>query len=220
MAKQIKLTDVPPEYKIYSLLVDSKDMDRKKLPVDIDFKTGLSVNLYKEVTMEDGAPVYKKYYTAAVMNENGSIAYSNPVVRIDYTFERDSISLAKSCTQKFRWYDTNDNLSEEYKEVKDYFNASESMDEAEQRRSNIISDLKVKTIGLLMYTEQLSQAAAAELGRSFLAAYKVEIYNYIDEANTGFMDAVENASADIYPWLENMTSYNITIRQFILNGLS
>lgn len=218
--KNIKLTDAPPEYKIYHLLPYVYMGDKGKLPVDIDFKTGLSIGLYKEVIMDGGAPVYKKYYTGATSDEAGFITYSGPVVKIEYTFERDDLSLAKSCTQRFYWYDTNGNLSVCYKEIRDFFNTAESIAEAEQRRGNVIADLKIKVIGLLMYTEGISQPAAAELGRPFLAAHKADIYNYIDEANTGFSDAVGAASAETYPWLDNMTPYGVTIRQFIINGVS
>ena len=207
------------KYKIYDY-VAGDSFDRERLPVDIDFKTGLTQDLFKEVTMSGGAPVYKKYYSGAVMNQDGSITYSNPIVKIDYTFERDAISLAKSCTQKIYWYDTTGAPSVQYKEVKDFFSYAESIAEAELRRSNIINDLKVKTIGLLMITEEITQADAAELGRVFLAAHKVEIYNYIDEANSAFYDAVTAASGVTYPWLDNMTPYSVTIRQFILNGIS
>lgn len=220
---KIKLTDAPIEYKIYSLLAADaklKRIDRGILPVDIDFKTGLSVDLFEEVHMSHGAPVYKQFYTDATSDENGVITYSNPIVRIDYTFDRDSISLAKSCTQEFRWYDTNNNLSVECKTIKDFYNTVEAMAETELRRRNVINDLKVKTIGLLMYTRQLSQADAAQTGRGFLAAYKAEIYNYIDEANTGFADAVTSAPVNDYPWLDDMTPYGVTIRQFILNGIA
>jgi hypothetical protein len=208
-------------YKIYELLAEGHPSkgDNERLPADIDFKTGLAVDLFKDVVMVDGAPVSKTYYTDASVDENGVVTYSNPIVKIEYTFDRDSISLAKSVTQHFKWYDTEGVLSTEYKEVKDFLNTAEQMAEAEQRRGNIIADLKVKTIGLLMYTEQLSQADAAELGRPFLAAFKNDIYNYIDEANTGFADEVTNASSETYPWLENMTPYSVTIRQFILNAL-
>lgn len=212
-----------PEYKIYDLLADGsqfKGSDRTRLPVDIDFKTQLKVDLYKEVIMSKGAPVRKVYYTDAVMNEDGSITYDNPIVKIEYEFDRDSISLAHSCTQKFYWYDMNGNSSADCKVVKDFFNMSEKMAEAEQRRSNIIAELKVNTIGLLMYTEEISQIDAAEVGRAFLAEYKAEIINYVDEANTGFATAVSGSSAETYPWLENMTPYGVTIRQFILNGLA
>lgn len=210
-----------PKYKIYDLLVDSADLtaeDRSKLPVDIDFKTGLSIDLHKEVIMQQGAPVSKTYYTEATLNQNGTISYSNPIIKIEYTFERDGISLAKSCTQHFRWYDTEGNLSEGYKEVKDFFNTVEKIAEAEQRRGNIISDLKVKTIGLLMYTEQLSQQDATALGRPFLADYKQHIYNYIDEANVGFATVVTNDTT--YAWLDSITPYGITIRQYILNAIN
>lgn len=207
-----------PQFKIYEFVPGN--YENTVLPVNIDFKTGLTRALYQETIMDHGAPVYKQYYTDATMEEDGSITYSNPVVRIDYTFERDSISLAKSCTKRFKWYYTNGDLSEGYKDVKDFFNNVESMAEAKQRRSNIIDDLKVKTIGLLMITESISQADAADMGKAFLAMYKVEIYNYVDEANTAFHDAVVIASAETYPWLDNMTPYSITIRQFILAGLS
>lgn len=220
---KIKLTDAPVEYKIYNLLSSAEKYtagEKGKLPIDIDFKTALKSNLYKEVVMEKGAPVYKKYYTEAVMDEQGKITYINPVLKIDYEFERDSISLAKSCTQTFRWYDTNDRLSTGGKVIKDFFNFAESMQEAGQRRSNIIDDLKVKAIGLLMYTEHINQADAADIGKAFLAAYKAEIYNYIDEANTAFAAAVAIAPVETYPWLDNITPYHVTIRQFILNGLA
>jgi hypothetical protein len=212
-----------PKYKLYDLMPNPEkftDEDKSVLPVDIDFKTGLSVNVYKEVVMLHGAPVSKTYYTDATVGENGSITYSNPIVKIEYTFDRDSISLAKSCTQRFRWYDTDGNISEGYKDVVDLFSTTEKIAEAEQRRGNIIADLKLKTIGLLMYTEQLSQPDAAELGRPFLAAYKQDIYNYIDEANTDFATSVTSAPIDDYHWLDNMTPYGVTIRQLILNAIS
>lgn len=207
-----------PQFKIYDLIDGA--YDRERLPVDIDFKTGLNTALYQETIMDHGSPVYKQYYTSAVSNDDGSVTYSNPIVRIDYTFDRDSLSLAKSCTQRFRWYDTTGTLSTDYKDVKDFFNSVESMAESVQRRSNIIDDLKVKTIGLLMITQQISEADAAALGRIFLAAYKVEIYNYIDEADTDFAAAVAAAPANTYPWLDSMTPYGVTIRQFIVGGLS
>jgi hypothetical protein len=206
------------EYRIYDLLIPG--LDRHRLPTDIDFKTALTGNLFKEVTMLHGAPVHKIYYMAAEAAQNGAIIYSVPAVRIDYFFERDSISLAKSCTQEFRWYDTFGNLSAEFKTVKDYFNAEESLTEATQRRNNIVSDLKVKIIGLIMYTTQVTQAAAADTGKAFLTTYKIELINFIDEANPAFLGAVTNASAETYPWLDNMTPYGVTIRQVIINGLS
>jgi hypothetical protein len=211
-----------PKYKIYDLLLDGHPSkgDWGRLPVDIDFKTGLSVDLYKDVVMSEGAPVAKTYYLDATIDENGVVTYSNPIVKIEYTFERDAISLAISCTQKFKWYDTDGVLSTEYKEVKDYYTYPEKIAEAELRRSNIIADVKVKVIGLLMLTEQITQPEAADLGRPFLAAYKNDIYNYIDEANTGFATAVTNASAETYPWLENQTPYSCTIREFILDAIS
>jgi hypothetical protein len=211
------------EYKIYDLLASNSpfiNVVRTSLPVDIDFKTGLSVDLYKEVIMSGGAPVYKKYYTNASIDGAGVVTYSNPIVKIDYTFVRDSISLAKSCMQKIYWYDTDGGLSAQYKPVENFFTYAESIEEAELRRSNIINDLKVKTIGLLMITESITQVAASDIGKIFLAAYKPEIINYIDEANPGFVVAVAAASIVTYPWLENMTPYSITIRQFILNGLA
>jgi hypothetical protein len=212
-----------PKYKLYDLLPNPEQFteeDKRRLPVDIDFKTGLSSTLYKEVTMLHGAPVSKVYYTDVTGNEDGSVTYSSPIVRIDYTFERDEISLAISCTQRFRWYDTEGNISTGYKDTKDFFNTAEKIAEAEQRRGNIIADLKVKTIGLLMYTQQMSQPDATTLGRPFLAQYKQDIYNYVDEANTGFATSVTNASAETYPWLDDMTPYGVTIRQFILNAIS
>lgn len=207
-----------PRYKIYDLMPKA-DYDRTKLPLDTDFKTGLEANLYKEVTMVNGAPLRKTYYAQADVQEDNTILYSNPIVKIEYEFERDSISLAISCTQKFYWMDVNENWSETCKSVKDYFSYAESIAEAEQRRRNIISTLKVETIGLLMQTEGITQEAAAELGRVFLAVYKAEIINYIDEANSDFSLAVTNASALTYPWLENDIGDGTTIREFILNGL-
>lgn len=208
-----------PEYKIYALML-SNSRDRSILPVDIDFKTGLAVDLYKDVLMSAGAPVSKTYYTDASISEQGVITYSNPIVKIEYTFDRDSIGLARSCTQKFKWYDIDGVLSTEYKEVTELLNTVEKIAEAEQRRGNIIADLKVKAIGLLMYTQQISQVDATALGRPFLAAYKQDIYNYIDEANTGFAASVTGASAETYPWLDDMTPYSVTIRQFILNAIA
>lgn len=211
------------EYKIYQYLLAGNDYTPRvnwtRLPEDIDFKIGLSVTLYKNVVMSGGAPLYKEYYVDAAVGNDDVIVYSNPIVRIDYTFERDSISLAKSSTQTIRWYDMEGNLSLDFKVIKEYYNNSEALDEAALRRTNIINDLKVKTIGLIMITNSMSQIDAASLGKIFLGGYKMEINNYIDEANMEFKTIVQNVSSITYPWLDNMTPYGITIRQFILNVL-
>lgn len=218
------------EYVIYDLLPDDspwQHLDQRYLPCDIDFKTALTTKLFPDWKKEKGAPTQVIYYRDSILLGQGNQSFSSPVVKIDFTFIRDSITLVQKKIRKIYWMDRSGNWSTDYKLMIEHPTKEQQIEEAEQRRKNIISALKVDTIGLLMYTgdgvtaNPMTEEAAADLGRVFLSQYKPEIIDYIDEATDSFLNATQSASIVDYPWLENIVpGVGITIRQYIIAAIS
>ena len=191
-------------------------LGKKRVPYDFDFTIHFPLNLYKEVTFDSlSAPQTAVYYK----NYDGT-TYSDPLFKREFSFVRDTNTLALERSENFHAMQRNGSWSASYKPLHKYLTKAERIAEARQRRTKIIDDMKVDTIGLLSITESITEAAAADLGRPFLSLYKPEIIDYIDEANTAFHDAVDVDA--LYSWLDNdISAYtpDTTIREMIKGRL-
>lgn len=212
-----------PDFLIYDLLPDESPALHNapdKLPLDVDFKTGLKTKLFPEWKMVKGAPEEVIYYKNCQPLGLGNYSYSDPIVKIMFSFDRDGLGLAIQKIRRIYWFTDAGTWSEEFKEMTEVFTNSEAIAEAEKRRKNIIDALKVETIGLIMLTMGVDQKTAAGLGTLFLSEFKVNIIDYIDESNPSFLSAISSADAVKYPWLENLvpkTPYSI--RQYMASKI-
>lgn len=191
-------------------------------PMGLNYKTGLNLRLQKQVQMVQGETQAIVYYASAVAGPAGPI-YSDPVVREDIVFARDSVGNAVSQTKTISWYREDGALCPTTKMLEKFYSPAESIGEGQRRRKNVIDYLKGATIGLLMQTEMPTGKTAEEvmqMGRDFVAFYKSGIASFIDASSQTLHTQVVADST--HGWLDNANPYapTTTIRDFFLAELN
>lgn len=127
-----------PVYKLTGILNDPRNLD-----YDI-------YGLHKKKTIVRGELVLIEYYK----NYNG-IIYSDLVVKEERTYTRNEYGLVLYRDQISSWYLTDGTIgcvkpylkdeNDEIIPLRKYYNPQEQMEEAEQRRSNLLADAKLYT---------------------------------------------------------------------------
>jgi hypothetical protein len=109
------------DVKLYRYLTDYS-ADKLDPPYGIDFVTGLSVGLFRNVEYLDGdLPAQVIYYASASSDENFVVTYSDPVVQEDYVYVRDEFDVVREKRMTISWFLENGNLHATTKEVISFF---------------------------------------------------------------------------------------------------
>lgn len=200
------LVVVPITYKIYDLLYEVPDLEtRMKFPGSIVFPEQLSVNLHKVNKKSYGALVLSTYYKSYDPVTNLS---SEPIVKIEYTYTRDSQYLLTSKLRIISWMLSNGTWSPQTQVDTLYCTTeSEKLIEIKALRSSVVDEAEAlaKETGLWPYVKPLFER------------YVKEITLYKEAGSKQFSnilrDDVENSA-----WLDMMTrDKTMTIRNFLVN---
>jgi hypothetical protein len=109
------------------------------------------------------------------------------------------------------------------------YSALEQIAEGKTRRGNLVDNLQMPCIGLIsiaMIGTPNATAAVILEGRRFLAAYKTEFESFVAASDKAILGCLNNPddpryiSASNYSWIDAMTPYGITIRQYLINELT
>lgn len=210
------------QLKVYDYI--SMSGDKTIPPVDVDFITGLSIKLHRKVIIVKGECQKEEFY----VNYDGT-TYSDLVVDEVITFTRDVLGFPNYKTTTLRWYKKSGEVHETQKTWVKYYSNLEKIQEGKVRRGNLVAGLQMPCIGLisiaLIGTPNATPVVILE-GRRFLANYAPEFTLFIEDSNKTMLDCLGNVdnpryiSSSDYTWIDSMTPYGITIRQFILNEMS
>lgn len=197
------------DYIDYSNYVNS--INTKKPPMSLDYDI---IGLHKKRYLVKGELIKVEYY--GEYNPTTK-EYSKLVVSEDRVYYRVN-QMVDRREMVIKWYD-NDGSVCVTKNTTKYYSITESMQELDTRRANIISDLKINTVGLIMMCSGVTSIQAQAIGRPFLNTYGVEISSYLH----GYEQVLNTAiySDTQYEWL-NLVIPNtggITIRMYLLDGL-
>ena len=207
------------DLKIYRYCEPQDDMHIP--PMGLSYKTGLSIRLQSDVKMRRGEVYQVRKCVSATETPLGYV-FSDPIVVEDITYERDAVGNAKKQTKVISWIQEDGNPSPITKTLEKFYSVSESINEGQRRRKNIVDYLKGATIHLLMQTELPKGKTAEEvmgMGREFVAKHEADINTFID---TSVPALFMNVQADTTTWLDNLVPNGdgATIRLFFLSELN
>jgi hypothetical protein len=199
-------------FSIYDYINDGSTIISSHPPVDIDYDI---IGLHKKRTMVSGELIKVEYF--GNYNNNTKV-YSKKVVSEDRVYHKINQLLHRR-EMVIKWYLNDDSVGFEKNTTK-YYSVTEGMNELDTRRANIISDLKINTVGLIMACSGVSSIIAQQIGKPMVSTYNLEMSKFVQGYEQELRTAIQNDN--IYPWL-NLSIPNtggITIRQYLLSGLS
>lgn len=222
--------DPPPviddskDIRIYDFIPYKNKYSKLEPPVDYDFITGLTTKLHRKSIIVKGECTSEEYYESF----NGT-TYTRLIVKEESLFVRDAIGFPISKTVTISWYKNNGESHPTKKTWVKYYSDIEKISEGKTRRGNLVDALQRPCIGLISIALTGSQTPTFSVilqGRAFLAEYKDELENFISSSNKDVLDCFSNPLNANYPtttkysWIDSMTPYGITIRQFLINSLT
>jgi len=205
------------EFKIYGCMRNPA-YDKSEYPCAVNFKTDLMYRLHPKNTFTAGVLTKIEYY-----KDYDGTTYSDKILEeiIEYTY--DSANLATSRTTSIYWYYTDESQSENCKTLLKYYTPTESIQESQRRRQNILDSLQLAIVGLIMQTESVDMATAMNLGAIFLDAYEHETKSWIITPNLYALQNRLNAEVTgetDYQWLFNPIGGGLTVRDYMLSQIN
>lgn len=194
------------DYKIY------RYVEPWQLPPSLDIHPGhivfpetLSRNLPKKQFIALGERVKTIFFDRFEDN-----VFVEPIIKIDYRFNRDEYGLLKNKEQTISWRLEDETWSEQRQhDVIPVTSNEKKLQEIKRRRKNIVDEVAglSKDIGL--------KSALTDL----YARYFKEINLYVDSGLPDFAEALsQNEDLD---WLDNPTTNSkVTVRQFLIRYFS
>jgi len=172
------MTDKSRHYRIYDLMSPEHATEHSEHPGGIVYPKQLDYPIYSKHFRVDGERIKTIYYSTF---DEVNDAYSDPIVKEDYVFTRDSEGLLRYVDLKISWMLKNDTWSDSTKEVRKYFNDyQKKLKENVLRRSNVIDEVS---------------AAAADFGlasaiQALYSIYFTEIGKYKEAGSRDFFSAI------------------------------
>ncbi len=216
-------------YKIYDYIENKNIYDTSEAPLSLDFRTSLKQMLHRKSTLIKGECVTEEYYQSCTVNGQGTLSYSNLIVSEHHAFTRDPLGFPVMRNSHLHFYDKNGLESPESKHWTKFYNSLEKIQEGKTRRGNLVDNLQMPCIGLISLSMTGSPVPSPSVileGRRFLFDYKKEFDSFVDESNRDIVQCFSNvnhpryASASNYTWINSMTPYGVTIRQFLIAELT
>lgn len=118
------------------------------------------------------------------------------------------------------WYLTSGSVGA-HKTTYKYYSAEESLKLGERRRRNVISDLKIYSIGLLQQISGLTQIEATMAGLDFLSLVTMEVTKYVEGVEEPLKEKVMTCNEEGCAWLnaEIPGMGGVTVRQYLYSAI-
>ena len=147
--------------------------------------------------------------------------YSGLVVKETNTYARDSYWYIQYREKKIYRYEASWTESSPKLTYK-YYSPLEATQAWESRRTNIINQVKIETVGLIAQTELVDIATAEWLGFNFLDQYTMQVQQYRDWDRQPLIDSISNHDTSLGDsfWLDNLIAPWITVRLYLVGELT
>lgn len=149
----------------------ANNINSKKPPTSLDYDI---IGLHKKRTLVKGELVKVEYYGEY---NHTTKQYSKLVVSEDRVYYRVN-QMVDRREMVIKWYD-NDGTVCMTKNTTKYYSITESMQELDTRRANIIADLKINTVGLVMMCSGITSVQAQTVAKPMVSTYNLEISKYL-----------------------------------------
>jgi len=200
-------------YKIYDYM-DNIDYSNYKIsPININFNI---LGLNKLRTFNKGQLNLIEYYG----NITSGGTYQDLILTETREYFRKDRMVYKRKLDIFWYY--NDETTGATKTTYKHYSAEESIKLGETRRRNVISDLKIGTIGLIQLISGLTQTDATMIGMIFLSKVTSEITQYIEGIEDPLKNFILTYSGSDCLWLdaEIPNAGGLLVRQHLYNAIN
>ena len=193
-----------PKYIIYKFLDRAVgNLTAYDKPASIIFPDQLNTNLYKEHKLHYGEKIETIYY-AGFNLDTGRL--SSPVIKITYSYNRDSDYLLKYKTRTIYWMYEGGSWSEDTQvDIIPYLSEAKKLAEIKMVRNNIVEEAEslAKQLGLFDYVQELFED------------YLDSITLYKEAGSRNFATNIAEDTKHSF-WLdENTRDGKMTIREFL-----
>ena len=199
-------------FKIYNFTKNIEPKDFSVAPYDLNYDV---LGFHKKRTFNKGEIKTVEYYGSYDFTGQ---TYTDLIVKETRTYYRINQMLNRRHLY-IEWY-LCDGTVGAIKETWKYYTPEESMAAGERRRRNVISTLKIETIGLIMQASGLTQSHAEQVGWEFLKEFNYEIDQYVE----GVQDLLKNAimTTQNHGWLdwEIPNTGGITVRMYLYDSIN
>lgn len=216
-------------YKIWQMLGHTKPMVRS--PENINFDL-LPLAVHK--TYNKGEEDVITYYRSAEISPDGSIAYSDPILKATWTWTHDLLNFPIYAEEKVEWYRLDDTIGPVAKVIPHYFDGLHKIRKGKEARATLIDDMQIPVSEMLVYNETVRRAgeegdpsyqltleeteAAIQIGRDFLTDNQDTFNAYIQHRDLEIINMITNDSTSAFlDWVNPYDSPN-TIRDYILSS--
>jgi hypothetical protein len=212
------------KFKIYQYA--HSDRDPYMSPFDLDYKTGLMINLVPAMTMVQGELRQVTYYAVYDANEPVYInRFKEPVLEVKVDYHRDYLGFAQYRVVTRRWYYEDGTICNDMSMAKvttKIYDFIGTIREGKRRRQNVIDNMMIPIMGMMLQTSvphQFSgEAEVIREARRFMSVHKISMVSFIDDSNPQLSEEIATASE---AWLNNVISADgTTIRMYLMNELN
>lgn len=176
------------------------------------------------------------YYKHAELNLDGTILYSDPVLRTTWTWTHDFLNFPIYAEEKVEWYLQDDSIGEHSKVIPHFFDGLHKIRKGKEVRSTLVDDMQIPVSEMLIYNETGRRATeesnpeyqlttqemddALQIGRDFLTNFSSEFNAFINHRDRAIIDIITNDTENaFFNWVNPYNPPN-TIRDYILQELS
>lgn len=224
------ITIVSSKIKIYNFISSTPISNKNEPPIRTDFVTGLDIKLHRKSILVKGECVREEFYqTASVNPTTGAVTYSNLIIKEENTFIRNTLGFPVIKTATISYALEDGTFHTITKVTTKVYSSLEQIDEGKTRRGNLVDGLQMPCIGLISIaltgTSNPTTAVILE-GRRFLSDYKTEFESFVGASDKTILSCLTDTihakyiAVSNYSWIDTMTPYGITIRQFLINELT
>ena len=201
-------------------------------PVDLDYKKGLTIRLHPKKTFIRGELILREYFKDASVNPDGSITFSNPVLKEEYVYTRDGTDLAISRIETISWYREDDSLGLDVKINRKFYDGLDKIQEGSTRRANVFDGVMIPIVTMLGYAQtvvriiatsnpsyQLTDAeleAEIQKGKDFITFYDDSFNGFVKSSDRKIVTDITNDTAHPFLDIENFMNPGTTIRDFLI----
>jgi len=199
-------------FKIYDYMDDIDYSYYRISPLNVDFNI---LGLNKLRTFNKGELNLIEYYG----NVTSGGTYQDLVLTEQREYFRKDRMVYKRKLDISWLYD--DETTGATKTTFKHYSAEESIKLGETRRRNVISDLKIATIGLIQLISGLTSTEATMIGMVFLSKVTSEITQYIEGIEDPLKNFIMTYSGSDCSWLDDVipNTGGLLVRQYLYNAV-
>lgn len=228
-----------PSYPLYKIwdYVNEPPFNKWHSPTDLDYKKGLNTRLHPKNTFEKGEMKLREYYATATPNPDGSINFTDLVLKEENDYTRDVAGFAISRQQTISWYRDDSTWGPDQKITLKYYDGIDKIQEGQTRRGNLVDSLMMDAANMLIYNETVARRTALadpnydltaeeietqiQRGRALMTEYEDFFSAFVQHSDKEIITKIDTDPQTTHTFLgENIPDQTKTFEQYIIEEMT